>query len=424
MLIDLAVKYLGATHGSSCSVLERLEGSYNCAFVMQFSEGAKFVIRVPAAGRPGRWTETDADALRSQVLTMAYIRRHTNLPIPDPLFFSTSLDVEGFGYPFIISQYLPGKQVSEVWGVGIDYDSDLERKRQNILRSLAKIMSRLQNLSFSASGALYFQHNLDDDPQVGPRVMVDESGYPDRLPYYEPTYNDTPSHLRSRLELWWEQTKINVGYELSPFSPEAMEANGKYEILKMAIDSISQPESLDGHHEQIESFVLTPPDFDCQNILVDDDGNVTGLLDWDGVHTVPHFAGFAALPLWLTRDFTDARWEWDGELGSSDWDLARYRRCYAGYMYDAMKGQGDCKFTAKSHLFQLLQFGCERENKMSWIAVRNFLNPILGRTELRAYVTKVGNSAYGWQRGEEEWLRERMGELFWCEAGADHGLYI
>lgn len=426
VLIDLAVKHLGATHGLICSVVERLEGSYNCAYVMQFFEGAKFVIRVPAAGRPGRWTKIDADALRSQVLTMAYIRRHTNLPIPDTLFFSTSLDIENFGYPFIISQYLPGKQVSEVWGTGIDYDSDLERKRQKILRSLAQTMSRLQNLSFPASGSLYFEHNLDDDPQVGPRHMVDETDYPNRTPYYEPSYSDTSAHLRGRLDLWWELNKTNVNYELSPFSPEAMEANGKFKILKMAIDSLPIPDSEDLNEDRqpIESFVLAPPDFDIQNILVDDDGNVTGLLDFDGVHTVPRFAGYAALPLWLTRDFTDARWEWDGELGNSEWDLARYRQCYAGYMYNAMQGQGDCRFTAKSHLFQLLQFGCERENKMSWGAVRNFLNPILGRTELRGYVTKIGNSAYGWQRGEEEWLRERMRELFWCEAGVEHGLYI
>ncbi|KAE9965979.1 hypothetical protein BLS_007282 [Venturia inaequalis] len=384
VLIDLAVKHLGATHGSICSVLERLEGSYNCAYVMQFSEGAKFVIRVPAAGRPGRWTQTDADALRSQVLTMAYIRRQTNFPIPDTLFFSTSLDVEGFGYPFIISQYLPGKQVSEVWGTGLDYDADLERRRQKILRSLAQTMSRLQNLSFPASGSLYFQHNLDDNPKVGPRHMVDETRYPSRTPYYEPSYSDTPSHLRDRLDMWWEHTKINVNYELSPFSPEAMEANGKYEILQMAIDSLPLPDSGVLNGQPLESFVLAPPDFDCQNILVDDEGNVTGIIDWDGVHTVPRFAGFAALPLWLTRDFTDARWEWDGELGNSDWDLARYRQCYAGYMFNAMQGQGDCRFTAKSHLFQLLQFGVERENKMSWGAVRNFLNPILGRTEARA----------------------------------------
>ncbi|TID26683.1 aminoglycoside phosphotransferase protein [Venturia nashicola] len=426
VLIDLAVKHLGVTHGLVCSVLERLEGSYNCAYVIQFSEGAKFVIRVPAAGRPGRWTQADADALRSQVLTMAYIRRHTNLPIPDTLFFSTSLDIEGFGYPFIISQYLPGKQLSEVWGTGIDYDEDLERKRQKILRSLAQTMSRLQYLSFPASGSLYFQHNVDDNPQVGPRHMVDESSYPNRIPYYGTAYGDTPSHLRNRLDLWWEQTKTSVSYESNPFSPEAMEANGKYEILKMAIDSLPLPDSglLNERRQLIESFVLAPPDFDYQNILVDDDGNVTGLLDWDGVHTVPRFAGYAALPLWLTRDFTDAGWEWDGEIGNSDWDLARYRQCYAGYMYNAMEGQGDCRFTAKSHLFQLLQFGVEKENKMSWGAVRNFLNPILGRTDARAYVTKVGNEAYGWARGEEGWLMERMEELFSCELGVEHGLYV
>lgn len=55
-LVDLGIKHLDATHGTACSVLDRLEGSYNCAYIIQFTDGFKFVIRVPASGRPGRWT--------------------------------------------------------------------------------------------------------------------------------------------------------------------------------------------------------------------------------------------------------------------------------------------------------------------------------------------------------------------------------
>ena len=40
-----------------------------------------------------------------------------------------------------------------------------------------------------------------------------------------------------------------------------------------------------------DGFVLSPPDFDSQNILVDDQGNVTGIIDWDLVQTLPSCVG-------------------------------------------------------------------------------------------------------------------------------------
>ncbi|KIM37911.1 hypothetical protein M413DRAFT_421199 [Hebeloma cylindrosporum] len=45
------------------------------------------------------------------------------------------------------------------------------------------------------------------------------------------------------------------------------------------------------------------PDFGFQNVLVDDDGTVTGLLDWDGNDTVPRQSGYARYPLWIMRDW-------------------------------------------------------------------------------------------------------------------------
>jgi hypothetical protein len=41
------------------------------------------------------------------------------------------------------------------------------------------------------------------------------------------------------------------------------------------------------HEEDHESFVLSHPDVDSQNVLVSEDGTLTALLDWDNVHTVP-----------------------------------------------------------------------------------------------------------------------------------------
>jgi hypothetical protein len=429
-LIQLAVKHLGETHGSTCSVLESLEGSYNRAHIMQFANGTKVVIRVPACGTPERWTEEDAFAIRSQALTMNYIKRHTNLPIPHVIAYSNTCDND-LGHPYILTDFMPGANVSEAWGEGADYGPNLEKKRQRILCSLAHAMSKLQTLSFDASGSLHFEQDLDDNPHVGPRFTVDEN-YPHRRTYLETPYNNSRQHIRDRLAKWWGEAKNDC----EPHSADFFKVNGMFKTLQIAIDCLPNPEpktndgaglkaeSIDEQSDTSETFVLALPDFDYQNILVDDEGNITGLLDWDEVSTVPRYTGFTSSPLWITRDYTDSRYEWDGEIGNSDWHLARYRRMYSQYMYEAMKGQGDSKFTAKSHLFQALQYACNWENKMSWPTVKNFLSLILGRTELSYYIVRLGNEEHGFKPGEEEWLRERMVELFDCRPGSEDFLHI
>jgi hypothetical protein len=224
-LIDLAIKHFGTTHGSTCSVLDRLDGSYNRAHIMQFEDGFKFVIRVPACG-PDRWTKEDAFAIRSQALAINYFRRHMNLPVPAAISYSNTYDID-FGHPYIITSFLHGQQVSEVWGDPDDYGPDMEEKRRRILYSLAHTMSEFQKLSFNASGSLYVEHDLDDDPKIGPRYMVNQWDYPNRRTYFEPSYNNTLQHPRERLAKWWEATQS----EDDPSSVDLLRGIGEYIIL-------------------------------------------------------------------------------------------------------------------------------------------------------------------------------------------------
>jgi hypothetical protein len=44
------------------------------------------------------------------------------------------------------------------------------------------------------------------------------------------------------------------------------------------------------------SFVLRHPDLDFQNILVNDYGYVTGIINWEGYMAVPRCVGYASIP--------------------------------------------------------------------------------------------------------------------------------
>jgi hypothetical protein len=49
------------------------------------------------------------------------------------------------------------------------------------------------------------------------------------------------------------------------------------------------------HGKEKEVFVLALPDFDSQNIMVDEEDNLDGILNWDLVQTVSRFLDTAAI---------------------------------------------------------------------------------------------------------------------------------
>ena len=86
--------------------------------------------------------------------------------------------------------------------------------------------------------------------------------------------------------------------------------HGADKLLRLLVDWASAK-----HVEN--DFVLTHPDLDLQNILIDKHGNVTGLVDWDGVTMVPRSIG-CSFPKWLSRDWDPECYRWYCDRPSSD----------------------------------------------------------------------------------------------------------
>jgi hypothetical protein len=55
--------------------------------------------------------------------------------------------------------------------------------------------------------------------------------------------------------------------------------------------------------EEKGTFVIRHPELDLQTVLTDDEGNVTGIIDWNGAVTAPRCIGFSALPHFLVHDW-------------------------------------------------------------------------------------------------------------------------
>jgi hypothetical protein len=98
-----------------------------------------------------------------------------------------------------------------------------------------------------------------------------------------------------------------------------------------------------------ETFTLRHNDLDLQNVLVDEEGNVTGILDWDGCIAVPRCIGSVAVPRFLCTD-----WLPRIDLERSPhmaWKLKEYRNEYATALENC--GCTDAPlYTRKSAMYQ------------------------------------------------------------------------
>ena len=329
-----------------CWVVSRLYGSYNLIHVVEFADGIKYVIRVPATGWGRRFTETARKSLESQAFTMGLIRRETTVPLPDiyAMDLTTSNEI---GAPYIIMSFVPGFPISSKW-----FDrtgpTPLEERRQRTLDTLAEAISQLQRFQFDKIGSLQSNgDNTRDNITIGPCYKWDEGHINDQdygqklaVEKFGP-FHTSKSYLQHCLE---NHRHLGHGHPLTI---------GSRELVASMIRCLPFSTNLPSTRQGLETFVLAPPDYDSQNVMIDERGNVTGIIDWDNVQIVPRFLGYSSFPGWITRDWDPIMYNYPGNAReNSPEELEQYRQQYCSKMAQMLHGNGDSCFTIKSHVYE------------------------------------------------------------------------
>jgi aminoglycoside phosphotransferase (APT) family kinase protein len=320
-------------------------GSYNLIYYLQWSDGQKWVLRIPGHGLD--FDHNDATRMSSEYQTMNFIRQQTSIPIPEVYCWET--DSTRIGVPFAFMAFVEGQPLSSIW---YDKNRITESTRLEILSNVAAHMSQLHRLPFSEMGMLQFGES-EAHPTVGPiisrKVAIHVEGWGVNL--IEGPYKSMTERLMNILDELVFYTDRGYAY---------------YPLLSMAIESI--PKSLDGNGY----FYISPWDLDLQNIMVDDNGHITALIDWDNVCTKPAAFGFARYPEWIIHDWDpvdyyyanlDVYEEQQDPKESTPEALARYRQHYASCFARSYLDNYDPRMTKASHI--LRSIGIALENDMS-----------------------------------------------------------
>lgn len=321
---------------SNGCLVKTFSGSFNLVHILQLDE-AKMVIRIPISGQSGNLSGPAKEVLESKVQTMNYIKEHTSIPVPKVFHLDTTANNE-ISTPYIAMSYMSGRTVSRLWFDDSGH-TPLEERRRNILRQLAQAMSQLNKLRFDKIGSLTAS-SQGSGHDLGPCYEWDEAEDGTISVASSGPFLTTTSFLKR----FWAPTNHKSPY-----------AVGAAKLLEEMLPLL--PHS--------SEYVLAPPDFDSQNVMADEEGNITGLIDWDNVQTVPSFIGCLRYPGWITRDWDPLMYGWPQGSENSPDELQKYREYYLYEMKQALKPQGSdgYRLTEKSHIFEAF-----------WIAVSNVGN--------------------------------------------------
>ncbi|KAI4680357.1 uncharacterized protein J4E84_008005 [Alternaria hordeiaustralica] len=352
---------LSSSPTTTVEVVRRAKGTFNAATFVTVCEGEqtrKYVVRVPGHGTRAHWQEEDSYVLKNEAQLIEYIRKNTNAPVAQVIDYSTGHD-NALGFPYILMTMLPGTPANNIW-FPEDYpsvDNDLfqhadvppphiEKKRLKFLRSLARAMIELQTLKFEAIGA----PNFDDDGNfigIGPTCHCTyEDG--DEV-FKRPPAATTEEYIRARFGAKIRQMMADNRERLLNDTWEeddGREERGVRDILYFIFYHQSVFRGQPG-----ETFTLHHDDLDLQNILCDDEGNVTGIIDWDNAMAAPRCIGATAVPMFLRSDWFP---EYTFGLDKSPymaWNHEHYREIYAAAIAEASDAE-NAEFTLKSGLYQ------------------------------------------------------------------------
>ena len=344
----------------SCKIIvPPLCGSYHIVFPIEFADGMKWMLKVSANG--DHFDSVAAAAMTSEAQTMRMLKKETSIPVPTVYAFDTSSE-NALSVPFILMEKLDGRPLNDLWFDQETPKACLEHFRIKTLQNLAEVMVHLNKFTVGTSGSLVF--GSDGTPvRLGAAKVMDavaefnkahrrDSDKKGENAAEGASNREVKSDAPNASVCVWNDNDII--YERGPFSnpkayllsnldrPDpAIRADayerGTEKCLRLFIEWAFA--DAQNHNRQ---FVLSHPDLDVQNILVADDGTITGLIDWDGVAAVPREVGCAQYPLWLMRDWVPSRYNYHTEAGkvfsdagyqeSSPAELATYRALYARSM--------------------------------------------------------------------------------------------
>ena len=328
-----------------CTVLAPKFFTFNRDYTIKFADETTWICRIPHTDMDGCFSESNARLIRSEAMTMSFIRQNTSIPVPEIYDFDETSSNE-INAPYILMEFMSGSLLINMW-FNTTGPTPLEDRRLRVLDTVATAMTQLRQFQFNRIGSLQFDSDSLNPTNIGPLIELDQAAQLAR------EREDNPIEFMYRKMGPFNTSREYFEALLNMQEiPEDPFSKGIHQLLQMMIQCI--PRSVSGKSDDgSESFVLAYPDLQDYSVLISEEGTLTGLIDWQNVHTVPRCIGYSRYPSWITKEWNPLIYRCvpqNVRPENSPEELEYYRRRYNEKM--KMLEIEPTDFSTKSHLYE------------------------------------------------------------------------
>ncbi|CRK23650.1 hypothetical protein BN1708_013747 [Verticillium longisporum] len=272
------ITYRAVRWSAILDVAIELSGDNQCAFDGRYHAGGRHIVRritVPArattwlakvpivlASEPGRnWNSQRRFTMESEIATMIHISSKTNIPIPEVFGYDTSMEGNPAGLPFILMQCIQGNTVFDMGGPQIL--NSLQKTM--VLESIASMQCQLLHAGVDQIGCLVMASNGGID--IG--KLPQEFGL--QGPFTQPA------------DFFWSWVANNRTFKnLEQLADVDLKRATEAFPTRLAsvIDKLTA-------NNVVRNYPIVHPDLGMHNILLNNDYEVVGVIDWEGAYSAP-----------------------------------------------------------------------------------------------------------------------------------------
>lgn len=272
-------------------------GGMNCHIELDFEDGVRRLARVQSSNATSPPHELQDCIMQSEVATLTFLEK-TKVPSPRVFDYALERVDNAIGVGYVLFEQMPGNALS--------WSTATPAQKRKVLSQIANYRVELRQYPFSSMGSLI----TPGSEHVGP--FANES----LTDCVDSTMN--PIGLCTSLEEYHVASIKLIMHLILREDMYIQQAIEAYLINRFVLDIILlvSPECTDGKAQ----FYLTHGDAKGDQILVDEDYSITGIIDWEWAHITSAALAFKSpFGLMPARSFFDV----SIDLGDDEADLAQ-----------------------------------------------------------------------------------------------------
>ncbi|KAK6452980.1 hypothetical protein FP744_10009231 [Trichoderma asperellum] len=265
----------------------------------------QFIIRVSPPVCPRTKT-------RGEITTLRLLRRVTTVPVPEVVAFDDSADNE-IGFEWILMEHMPGFSAYNQWR------TLTMSQKVALVRQVAEFQAQIFRHEFSEIGTLILGKG-ESSQEERPGEVISNMFFWDSHFDYDITrgpFRSSHDWLAAYLEFIVQDQLAALGEA----EDEEDEEDIKFALVLARRLINLLPKIFPSAERLSESTVIWHDDFSLSNILVDDEGKIEAIIDWECVSAMPQWSA-TQMPRFLepTRENEPKRQDYADEAPEDNED--------------------------------------------------------------------------------------------------------